>query len=155
MLRPYQYLVPALTCCALLAIAGTVHAATTITADAQPTAAETAAVRRALAGDFSEEERTEHHPLTFTVGHVDLNGDGRPDLIVHYTSQDWCGTTVPACWAYALLAVPGGYGTHAITLGPFDKTMTVLDAKHHGLHDLRYDDSTDVYRWDGTFYRHK
>lgn len=151
MRRPHRFLATSLTLCTALAIAGTAHAAMTITPNAPPTAAEIAAVRRALPGDFRDAERMSHHPLTFTVGHVDLNGDGRPDLIVHYTDQGWCGSH--GCIAYALLAHPGGYSTHAITLVYFVGTMTVLNAIHHGMHDLRFDNSTYVFHWTGTAYR--
>lgn len=151
MLCQYQCLVPALTFCTMLAIAGTAHAAETITPDAPPTAAEIAAARRALPGDFRDAERMSHHPLTFTVGLADLNGDGRTDLIIHYTDQGWCGSS--GCLAYALLAGPGGYSSHAIMLVYFVGTMTVLDSMHHGMHDLRFDDSTHVFRWTGTAYR--
>lgn len=140
-----------LTFCSVLAITGTACAATTVTPDAPPTAAQTTAVRRALPEDFRDAERMSHHPLTFTVGFADLNGDGRPDLIIHYTDQGWCGSS--GCLGYALLAAPGGYSTHAITLVLFVRTMTVLDSIHHGMHDLRFDGSTYVFRWTGTAYQ--
>lgn len=149
--RQYRYLVPAYAFCALLSAAGTARAATTITPNARPTAAETAAARRALPGDFRDAERISHHPLKFTVGHADLKGDGGSDLIIHETGQLFCGSS--ACAAYALLAGPGGYSTHAINLALFDQSMTILDAKHHGMHDLRFDDSTYVFHWSGTAYK--
>ena len=57
---PYQYrcLVSALTCCTVLAIAGTARAATTITPDAPATAAATAVTRRAI----STNARISNHP---------------------------------------------------------------------------------------------
>lgn len=151
--RQYRCLAPALTLCTMLAIGGTAHAARTITPDASPTAAETAAARRALPGDFKDAERIEHHPPTFTVGLADLNGDGKPDLIIHFDDPLECG--MQDCSAYALLAVPGGYSTHPITLALFPPgaTITVLDSVHHGMRDLRFDDSTYVFRWTGTAYR--
>lgn len=149
--RLYRYLVPAFALCTLLGVGSTARAATTVTPDARPTAAETAAARRALPGDFRDAERMSHHPLTFTVGLADLNSDGRPDLIIHYTDQGWCGSH--GCLAYALLAGPGGYSRHAIMLVYFGRTMTVLNAVHHGMHDLRFDGSSYVFRWTGTAYR--
>lgn len=151
MLRHYRRLATSLALCIMLAVAGKAHAATTVTPDASPTAAQTAAARRALPNDFREAERISHHPLTFTVGLADLNGDGRPDLIIHYTDRGWCGSS--GCLSYALLAGPGGYSTQAITLVYFGQTMTVLDSIHHGMHDLRFDDSTYVFRWTGTAYQ--
>ncbi len=120
--------------------------ATTVTPDASPTATQTAAVRRALAADFKEDPK-----LTFTVGFADLNGDDQPDMIIHYTDRGFCGSS--GCLAYALLAVPGGYSQHAITLVYFGQTMTVLGSVHDGMHDLRFDDSTRVFRWNGSAYR--
>lgn len=151
MLCQYRCIATSLTLCAMLAVAGKARAVTTVTPDAPPTAAQTAAVRRALPGDFRLAEQMSHRPLQFTVGFADLNGDGRPDLIIHYTDQGWCGSS--GCLAYALLAGPGGYSTHAIALVYFVGTMTVLDSIHHGMHDLRYDDSTYVFHWTGTAYQ--
>ena len=151
MLRPYRCLAPSVALCTMLAVAGKADAASTVTPDAPPTAAQIAAVRRALPDDFRDAERISHHSLTFTVGLADLNGDGRPDLIIHYTDQGWCGSS--GCLSYALLAGPGGYARHAIMLVYFGKTMTVLNSSHHGMHDLRFDDSTYVFRWNGTAYK--
>lgn len=153
MLRQYPCLAASLALSTMLAVAGKAHAATTVTPDARPTAAETAAARRALPGDFTDAVRFQHHPLVFTVGRADLNGDGRPDLIIHYTFANpfFCGAH--GCPAYALLATPGGYGTQAVQLAYFPETsVTILDSSHHGMHDLRYDDSTYVFRWNGTAY---
>lgn len=60
MLHTYRYLVPAFTCCTMIAIAGMAHAATTITPDAPPTAAEVAAAHQTI----SANERISGHPLT-------------------------------------------------------------------------------------------
>lgn len=143
----------AFSLCTALTSAGTVLAAETITPDAPPTAVETAAARRALPDDFRDAERIEHHPPAFTVGHADLNGDGNPDLIIHFDDPLECG--MQYCSAYALLAVAGGYSTQPITLALFPPhaTMTILDSIHHGMHDLRYDDSTYVFSWTGTAYQ--
>ncbi|TAL80979.1 MAG: hypothetical protein EPN46_03035 [Candidimonas sp.] len=150
MLCQYRYLAASFALCTTLALSVTARAATTVTPDAPPTGAETAAARRALPSDFRDAKQMSHHPLKFTVGHVDLNGDGRPDLIIHYADQGWCGSH--GCLAYALLAGPVGYSPNAIMLVYFGQTMTVLDSSHHGMHDLRYDDATHVFRWTGTAY---
>lgn len=149
----YGFFAAASTLCAMLSIGGTAYAARTITPDAPPTPAEMAAAHQALPGDFKDAERIEHHPPIFTVGRADLDGDGKLDLIIHFDDPLECG--MQNCSAYALLAVPGGYGTHPITLAlfPSHTTITVLDSTHHGMHDLRYDDSTHVFRWTGTAYR--
>lgn len=152
MSRQHRHLVPALVSCTLLAVAGTARAATTISLDVPPTAAEMAAARRALPHrDFVDAEAY-HHPLTFTVGHADLNGDGRPDLIIHYTNAEGqCARD--GCPTFALLDGPNGYSSHPISLALFfGKTMTILDTVHHGMHDLRFGNSTSVFRWDGTYY---
>ena len=61
------------------------HYPLTAAVGGQPTAAEAVAIRRDLGSSFGKEwtdyEKTGHR-IGFTVGHADLNGDGRPDLIV-------------------------------------------------------------------------
>ena len=153
MLRQYPCLAASLTLCAMFYVVGDARAATIVTPNGTPTAAQTAAVHRALPGDFKDAELMSHHPLQFTVGLADLNGDGKPDLIIQEISSGFCG--MQNCPAYALLAVPGGYSTHAITLALFPPgaTVTVLDSMHHGMHDLRFDNSKYVFRWTGAAYR--
>ena len=152
MLRRYPCHAVSLALCAMLLVAGPAHAATTVTPDGTPTAAQTGAVRHALPGDFKSAELMSHHPLQFKVGLADLNGDGKPDLVIQEISSGFCG--MQNCPAYALLAVPGGYSSHAITLALFPPgaAITVLDSMHHGMHDLRFDGGTHVFRWTGAAY---
>jgi hypothetical protein len=133
------------------AASGAASAAVTVTPNAPPTAAERAAAQRALAADFHAVATAAHRRMTITVGHADLNGDGRADLIIVETDAYFCGSH--GCSAYALLATPHGYSTHAIALAIFAATITVLPGSHHFMHDLRFDDATHVFRWTGRAYR--
>lgn len=123
----------------------------TSSVDAAPTGAETAAVRRVYAGAWTDDEKDEGHPLRFSVGHADINGDGRPDLLVRLNDAGWCGSH--GCSTYALLATPAGYAVKGIDLAISIATVQVLPAVHKGMHDLRFDDSSYVFTWDGSAYR--
>jgi len=93
-----------------------------------PTQAETAAVMRALGPDAADE-------LPVSVGHVDLNGDHRPDLIFFSESRDYCGAL--GCDTGAILATPTGYASRTIPLAVSFDTMFVLPTVHHRMHDIR------------------
>jgi hypothetical protein len=70
------------------AVAAGIHAhyPQTLNLYTQPTTAETTAVRSILGRSFGKEwtdyEKSSGHLVTFTVGHADLDGDGRLDLLV-------------------------------------------------------------------------
>jgi hypothetical protein len=150
----------------LVAIAGLVigtnasaaspHYPQTATVEGTPTAAEATAVRTVLSRSFGKEwtdyEKAGHR-IHFSVGHADLNGDGRPDLFVLLTDSGfgYCGSG--GCAGYAILATPQGYATKAIDLAYFFEKAAVLPAVHYGMHDLRYDEATKIFRWDGKEYR--
>lgn len=148
--RSLRFALSLATIAALFA-SGPAHAAVTAKTDAKPSSAELAAARRALAGDFGETVQAEHHQLKIRVGHADLNGDGRPDLIIVEDDPLFCGSH--GCSAYALLRTRAGYSTQPIQLAIFDDQVTVLDSSHKGMRNLRFDNSTVVFRWTGTAYK--
>jgi hypothetical protein len=139
------------------AAAAAPHYPETVKLDAKPTGKETAIVRAVLAKSFGKEwpdfEKSAGRPVSFTVGHADLNGDGRPDLLVYLADFQfgYCGSH--GCSGYAILATPAGHAAKPIDLAVFYGTVTVLPAARHGMHDLRYDDSQYVFHWDGAQYR--
>ena len=114
-----------------------------VTVDARPTAAETTALERALGSDYGD-----MHPLT--VGHVDLNGDHRPDLLARSDGMGGCGSA--GCHTWAVLATPSGYAPTAITLAVAAGKVFVLPAIHNGMHDLRFESGTYVFQWNGKEY---
>lgn len=126
-------------------------------ASSLPSAEETAAVRADLGRTFGREwtdfERTEGRRIRFSVGHADLNGDGRPDLLVRLDDIGfgYCGSA--GCAGYAILATPQGYAPKAIELAVFNEKIALLPSAHRGMHDLRLDDARKVFTWDGARYR--
>ncbi len=129
----------------------------TVTLFDKPTAAEAATVRSVLGRSFGTEwsayEKSKGRPITFTVGHADLNGDGRPDLLVFLSDYDfgYCGSA--GCAGSAILAAPQGYTDKPIELATFYGKVTVLPTTHKGMHDLHYYDATYVFKWDGKQYQ--
>ena len=127
----------------MLAAASTAGAATVAVANAKPTPAQAAAVRRAVTPDMRD--------ASFTVATADINGDGKPDLIALYQGGMWCGSG--GCSAVAVLANATGYAGKAIGLPNFNERDLVLDAMQGGMHDLRVDQATYVFTWSGSAYR--
>lgn len=115
----------------------------------QPTPAQTAAIRRAAADPIAELAHPER--TGYAVATADLNDDGRPDLIVQFDDIAFCGSA--GCSGVIVLATPQGFATTTIGLPNFGRTLTVLPATHHGMHDLQYDGDSPIWRWDGTRYR--
>lgn len=121
----------------------------------QATAAEAAIIRRDLGASFGK-EWTDYEKagqrIRFTVGHADLNGDGRPDLLVSLNDSGfgYCGSA--GCAGYAILATSQGYAPKPIELAYFFQKAIVLPTVHNGMHDLRYDDGSKIFRWNGKDY---
>lgn len=130
-----------------------------VSLNAQPTPAQTAAVKRAFGADFAD-------MTPFLVGQAylsgDHHGDRRPDLIIWTQNRLNCGSG--GCGVSALLATANGYAAKGIDLGILSQggDFVILDAVHHGMHDLRFDhepakhgfDSNGhVFRWDGKQYQ--
>lgn len=113
----------------------------------KPTAAQTAAIRLAAADDIKEFNHPEQGG--YSVATVDLNGDGRLDLIVQYDDMAFCGSS--GCSGVIVMATARGYADDVIDLPNFYGEIDVLPAMHHGMHDLRYGDGP-VWKWNGKEY---
>jgi hypothetical protein len=109
----------------------------------EPTPVQKSAIDRAL--------RAEDRGSPYRVAAVDLNGDGKPDLVAQFGDGSHCGSA--GCSAVAVLSTAKGYASKAIDLANFQETIKVLDQRHHGMHDIRFDDSKYVFRWNGKMYR--
>lgn len=133
------------------------HYPQTLNLYTQPTPTETTAVRSILGRSFGKEwtdnEKSSGHRVTFTVGHADLDGDGRLDLLVFLNDYGFGYCSSHGCSGYALMATPGGYAQVPVNLAFFYGTVTILPTVHRGMHDLRYDDSHYVFKWDGKQYQ--
>jgi hypothetical protein len=123
-------------------------AASHVSLDAKPTPAQTAAVKRAFGADFAD-------MTPFLVGQADLNGDGRPDLIILSQNPLNCGSG--GCEVSALLATANGYAAKGIDLFlSSERDFVVLDAVHHGMHDLRVAKmGSHLFSWDGKQYQYQ
>ena len=109
-----------------------------------PTRAEIAALKRAFASEGANE-------LPVSVGHADLNGDHRPDLIFSSENRDYCGAL--GCDSGAILATPGGYSPRLIHLATSFDPIFVLPTVHNGMHDIRYGNARHAFVWDGKQYQ--
>ena len=125
--------------------------------DGAPTPAESATVRAVLGRYFGREwsdfETSAGRQVTFTVGHADLDGDGRADLLIHLNDDKFGYCSSHGCQGLAIMATKEGYAQKPLNLAFFYETLTVLPAIQNGMHDLRYDDSLHVFHWNGTEYR--
>ena len=118
-----------------------------VTVEAKPTPAELAAVKLALGKDDLK-------ALPVQLGHADLNGDHRPDLIFRSYSEGYCWQiSTSACATWALLATPAGYARQLIVLAQSDGKVFVLPTMHHGMHDLRYEGGSKTFAWSGKSYQ--
>ena len=133
---------------AALALGGAATAAiaagASVKVEATPTAAETAALRHALGKDYAEMS-------PFTVGHADLNGDHKPDLVFRTGNSDYCGSG--GCDTSVLLSTARGYQAKAVDLAYSASDLIVLPAVHKGMHDIRFDGGDHLFVWSGTAYR--
>lgn len=116
----------------------------------KPTPAQSAAIRHALAADIREF----NHPQQddWRVVRADLNDDGRPDRLVKYTyDSSFCGSM--GCSGAIMMATAGGYVIEPVSLPNFHNRLDVLITKHHGMHDLHFDDATHVFKWNDKEYQ--
>jgi hypothetical protein len=113
----------------LMVVGAEAGAASHVWTIAKPTPAQTAAVKLAFGTDFADMT-----PLL--VGQADLNGDGRPDLIIYSQNPLNCGSG--GCEVFALLATTNGYATKGFDLEILSQgnDFVVLDAVHNGMHDV-------------------
>jgi hypothetical protein len=145
------------TLCIILALAaggtaveaaGASRGAVAVDLNADPTPAELAAIKRTHMTDGTLEQDT---LLPVTVGHADLNGDHRPDLIYRSDNHAGCGSL--GCATYALLAAPVGYARTSIDLAVSGGKVFVLPTMRKGMHDLRFQAATYIFKWNGTEYQ--
>lgn len=122
--------------------------AVAVTVNADPTPAELAVIKRTHMTDGTFDQDT---LLPVTVGHADLNGDHRPDLIYRSDNHAGCGSL--GCATYALLATPAGYARTSINLAVSGGKVFVLKTTHKGMHDLRFQAATYIFKWNGTEYQ--
>lgn len=121
-------------------------AATVVTPDQKPTAAQSKLIKRAMAS-LPKFMRSKN----FTVGIAHLSVNGKNDLIVHYFSFNWCGSG--GCAAIAILPSPIGSKIKIINLPLFTNNIFVLNSSHNGMHDLTFDGSNYKFTWSGNQYR--
>jgi hypothetical protein len=130
----------------LMVVGTRAEAASHVSLDAKPTPAQTAAVKLAFGADFAD-------MAPFLVGQADLNGDGRPDLIIVSQNPMNCGSH--GCNVFALLATANGYADKGIDLNFIfgGEYILILDTVHNGMHDFRGDNGSHVFVWDGKQYQ--
>lgn len=117
-----------------------------------PTAAQDRIARTALSAMFREyAEYANGHGVSYSVGMVDLNDDGRDDMIVHVRDQQTCGMW--GCQGYGVLATPSGFANRGVQLGVcFNYALSVLPTKTGGMRDLSFDDHKQKTVWTGRYY---
>jgi len=131
-----------------LAMAGGANAATqALIGPKKPGAAQAAIIQRAFGARY-------RGLLPYNFGRADLNGDGRPDLIVWPQNRTYCG--VKGCTMFVVPTTARGYGAARELTVSQDATLTVLDATHLGMHDISFEGrlagSRVTYRWNGSKY---
>jgi hypothetical protein len=122
----------------------------TVKTEAKATVAEDQAIRRAFGAEWAQDEREDGHTYQFSVAHADLNGDGRPDLLIQLNENSYCGSA--GCAGYALLKTTDGYAAHGVDLANYYSDVHVLKSMHKGMRDLRFDDASHVFQWNGRSY---
>jgi hypothetical protein len=114
----------------------------------KPSAAQTAAIRRAAGDDIADCKQQDKD--CYSVALADLNDDGRADLIVQYAyASGFCGSA--GCSGVIVMATPHGYAGKGIGLPNFT-TLAVLHAAHHGMHDLQFGGNSPIWQWTGSDY---
>jgi len=129
---------------ALMAQAAVGAAIPGVTINGKPTAPEIQALKQAMGRDYGDLQ-------PFEVGQADLNDDHLPDLLARSDSTGGCGSA--GCQTYAVLATSAGYAQKAIRLAAAGGKVFVLPSKHHGMHDLRFESGTYIFKWNGKEYQ--
>ena len=142
----FRQIVAFIVSLAVLAGANATWAQTKVSPDKDPTPAQKALLDAATGSRMPNESAREYQ-----VALADINGDGRPDLIFQIRGMLWCGTA--GCTSGVLLATQNGFAAKQIYLPHFRFGVTVLPSKRNGMNDLRFDDATVIFRWDGKEYR--
>ncbi|MDO9364575.1 MAG: hypothetical protein Q7T60_16730, partial [Sphingopyxis sp.] len=105
----------------------------TVELEAKPSAEQARIAKTTLAPLFAEmSESLGHSYIDYAVAMVDLNDDGRDDMVVHVKDGMYCGQW--GCPGRAILATSTGFSREAIQLGVcFNATMTVLPTLTKGM----------------------
>lgn len=139
---------PGLALAAGLAMASAAQAETqALIGPKKPPAALAATIQRAFGARYSS-------LLPYNSGRADLNGDGRPDIIVWPQNPSYCG--VKGCMMFVVPTTASGYGAAREMTISQDATVTLLDSKYGGMRDIslsgRLAGSRVTYRWNGRNY---
>ena len=128
------------------------HYPLTVRVEREPTAVQDRVARSALAPMFQEfAELMDTRQVNYAVAMIDLNDDGRDDLIAHIQDGQFCGQW--GCQAYGVLATPTGFASAGFQLGVcFNATITVRPTTTKGMRDLEFDQSGDNTSWNGRNY---
>lgn len=128
------------------------HYPLTVRVEREPTAIQDRVARTALAPMFQKfAELLETRQVNYAVAMIDLNDDGRDDLIAHIQDGQFCGQW--GCQAYGVLATPTGFAGAGFQLGVcFNATITVRSTTTKGMRDLEFDQSGDTTSWNGLNY---
>jgi hypothetical protein len=139
---------PVLAFAAGLAMVGAAHAETqALIGPKKPPADQAAIIQRAFGARYGS-------LLPYNSGRADLNGDGKPDLIIWPQNATYCG--VKGCMMFVVPTTTRGYGAPHEMIVSQDATVTVLNSAHGGMRDISFSGrlagSRITYRWDGQKY---
>lgn len=115
----------------------------------RPTPARNAAIRHAAADikEFNHPPRDD-----WRVAMADLNDDGRANLLVQ-CADDSSFRGSPGGGGVVIMVTATGYAAKTISLPKFMAGIHILATRHHGTHDLHFDDARHVSTCNGKAYR--